>query len=239
MKHGTDEADLDRAPPPVGSKPEASNFPTQIYDMSSDTHLFQPPSRYPDAPRGMYYDVPTASTEAARPAPIFPWEKEGRAPKPKRVFAQPREPSPPSAPQPAAASEATSATIPGDAMPGTISSPDTWATFQSRSNAWDDIPEIEKYMQGIQQPRRGKIQVLHHTPSEPGTEPLQSPPVRERKPSLKITDFPTEVERPSLPVTPAPIRRPSFWGFERDDQGNLPSAEGVPKQEEWVRHSSV
>lgn len=51
---------------------------------------------------------------------------------------------------------------------------------------------------------------------------------------MRLTDFPTELERPSLPVTPAPIRRPSFWGEERDEQGELPAAEGVPSQEDWV-----
>jgi len=50
---------------------------------------------------------------------------------------------------------------------------------------------------------------------------------------MKLTDFPTEFERPSLPVTPAPVRRPSFWGDERDDDGELPAAEGVPAQAEW------
>jgi hypothetical protein len=55
-----------------------------------------------------------------------------------------------------------------------------------------------------------------------------------RRHSMKLTDFPTELERPSLPVTPAPIRRPSFWGEERDEDGELPAAEGVPSQEDWV-----
>lgn len=50
---------------------------------------------------------------------------------------------------------------------------------------------------------------------------------------MKLTDFPTEIERPSLPVTPAPVRRPSFWGAERDAQGDLPAAEGVPEQSDW------
>ena len=59
----------------------------------------------------------------------------------------------------------------------------------------------------------------------------------DRRPSFKLTDFPTEVERPSLPVTPAPIRRPSFWGEERDES-QLPAADGVPKQEDWVRQFS-
>jgi len=38
-------------------------------------------------------------------------------------------------------------------------------------------------------------------------------------------------------VTPAPIRRPSFWGEERDEEGELPAAEGVPSQEDWVLFS--
>ena len=54
---------------------------------------------------------------------------------------------------------------------------------------------------------------------------------------MRLTDFPSELERPSLPVTPAPIRRPSFWGEERDQEGELPAAEGVPSQEDWVLFS--
>ena len=34
-------------------------------------------------------------------------------------------------------------------------------------------------------------------------------------------------------MTPAPIRRPSFWGSERDAAGDLPGAEGVPDQSVW------
>lgn len=56
---------------------------------------------------------------------------------------------------------------------------------------------------------------------------------------MRITDFPTELERPSLPVTPAPVRRTSFWGEEQEESAELPAAEGVPKQEEWVRLTLV
>lgn len=49
---------------------------------------------------------------------------------------------------------------------------------------------------------------------------------------MRLTDFPTEFERPSLPVTPS-ARRPSFWGEERDQEGRLPGAEGVPRQQDW------
>ena len=34
-------------------------------------------------------------------------------------------------------------------------------------------------------------------------------------------------------MTPAPVHRPSFWGSERDEAGDLPPAEGVPEQSEW------
>lgn len=83
-------------------------------------------------------------------------------------------------------------------------------------------------MQSLQKPRKKPVQVLHQSKAQPSMPPG-------RKPSMKLTDFPTEYDRPSLPVTPMPIRRPSFWGDERDDEGNLPAAEGVPQQQEWVR----
>jgi len=69
--------------------------------------------------------------------------------------------------------------------------------------------------------------------SEAILSPDAAPAPQERRPSMRLTDFPTEIERPSLPVTPAPVRRPSFWGEERDEAGELPAAEGVPKQEHW------
>jgi len=50
--------------------------------------------------------------------------------------------------------------------------------------------------------------------------------------SLRLTDFPTD--RPSLPVTPAPIQRNTFWGSERGAEDQLAAAEGVVDQAEWV-----
>ena len=205
--------------------------------MSHETKLFQPPSHYPDAPKNMWYQVPEKSVEPSKPKPIFPWE--GRAPKPTRVFPERKAPTPPPEPEPQPAEPAATTTSAGvqpsveeSAPPEPIKSPDPWAGFQSRSNAWDDVPEIERYMQSFQRPRHGKILVLHQS------DPQATTSSYERKPSIKLTDFPTEDDRPSLPVTPAPIRRPSFWGAERDEQGNLPAAEGVPQQEEWVRRFS-
>jgi glycogenin len=111
---------------------------------------------------------------------------------------------------------------------------DPWTTF-TRTNAWDEVPEIERYVEGLQKHRRVKSQGLSggsigHRPTGSGSEAR----------GLKLTDFPTEIERPSLPVTPAPIRRPKFWdggvtSFGSDEEQQLlPAAEGVPAQTDWV-----
>lgn len=205
--------------------------------MSSDTALFTPPTKYPEPPKDMWYEVPEKVPEPPKPKPIFPWE--ARAPKPTRVFPSPKAPSP----EPAPASEPELARIPSptddvsrpsDETPATppVGSPIPWAGFLQRTNAWDDVPEIDRYVQAFNQSRKGPIQVLHHV------SPSQTKSPEKRRPSTKLTDFPSEIERPSLPVTPAPIRRPSFWGEERDEAGELPAAEGVPKQEDWVRRFS-
>ena len=182
----------------------------------------------------MGYKMPAPESETSKPKTIFPWE--GRIPKATRVFTQDKTPSPP----PTNPEETTSVYISSSAViqqpeesteSPTVGSPDAWSGFQQRANAWDDIPEIDRYVHNFSQARRGPIQVLHHTPSQPRDAQLE-----QRRRSLKVTDFPTEIERPSLPVTPAPIRRPSFWGEERDEHGDLPAAEGVPRQDEWVCH---
>jgi glycogenin len=54
-----------------------------------------------------------------------------------------------------------------------------------------------------------------------------------RRESLIISGFPAAEDRPSLPVTPAPRRATTFWGEDKGDD-NLPPAEGVPDQAEWV-----
>lgn len=225
-----------RAPPPTKSEPEAANFPNQQYDFSRESTLFTPPARYPDAPKDMYYQVPERAAPSPPPKAIFPWE--AHAPKATRVFPTYKAPSPPPllekvSPEATETSEAIQESPPAPPQ----AENDPWNSF-SRGNAWDEVPEIERYVQAVSQARKGKIQILHHTPSPQATsEPLASPPTQDtpRRPSMKLTDFPTEIERPSLPVTPAPIRRPSFWGEERDELGQLPAAEGVPKQSDWVR----
>jgi hypothetical protein len=198
--------------------------------MSQDTQLFQPPKSYPEAPKDMYYQVPSTRPTAQKMNPIFPWE--AHAPKPTRVFLDestntdrvPRGSSP-------------SLGIDDSRPPGetpltptvTRSSVDPWQTY-SRSNAWDEVPEIERYIHAIQQSRKAKVQVLP-TEDKDAPSPDSTP---NRRPSLRLTDFPSEFERPSLPVTPAPIRRTNFWSKERDEPSDLPTAEGVPEQDEWV-----
>ncbi len=234
-------------PPPAHSRPEAANFPTETYEMSEDRALFHAPT-YPEPPKDIHYQVPSTPPAYDRPKPIFPWETT--APKATRVFAD-------DAPPPAAPSEATPSVTTDDdddtqtetmsPLTPTIQSSNTdpFATY-TRTNAWDEVPEIERYISQLPQNRRAKVQVLlnNSTPT-PGThqrnvsgdEPMFSPaiedPSQHRRPSMKLTDFPTEIERPSLPVTPAPMRRPSFWGSERDAAGDLPGAEGVPDQSAW------
>jgi glycogenin glucosyltransferase len=200
--------------------------------MSSDPTPFKAPERYPDPPKDMYYEVPKTPTYQ-KPAPIFPWERD--APKPTRVFPEDNlevteQPS---------SSELAIAPKENEPEPKTPVTPNTptvqltpadpWQTY-TRSNAWDDIPEIERYIGNLQKNRKGNIQVLQGYGT--GITEVSSPGGNRH--SMRLTDFPSELERPSLPVTPAPIRRPSFWGEERDE-GELPAAEGVPSQSEWVR----
>ncbi|KAM3067921.1 glycogenin glucosyltransferase, variant 2 [Clarireedia jacksonii] len=222
--------DASKAPPPEGSGPEASNFPTTHYDMSHDATPFKAPGRYPDPPSNMYYEVPK-TPKYQRPAPIFPWEQN--APEPTRVFAEDNYDD--TVPEVAEVPETpTSATATNDDdQPVTPSTPtmhstdtDPWQTY-ARGNAWDEVPEIERYVGNLTKGRKGDVQVVQGTGA--GIEQRSG----RRRASMKLTDFPTELERPSLPVTPAPIRRPSFWGEERDAEGQLPGAEGVPSQEDW------
>jgi glycogenin len=195
--------------------------------MSSDPTPWKAPERYPDPPKDMYYEVPKTPTYQ-KPAPIFPWEKD--APKPTRVFPEDK-PDVVEAPTtgPAPVEDDKSSPVTPTTPVAQLTPADAWQTY-TRGNAWDDIPEIERYIGNLQKNRKGNIQLLQGYGS--GISDVSTPGARRQ--SMKLTDFPTELERPSLPVTPAPIRRPSFWGDERDAEGELPAADGVPSQEEWV-----
>lgn len=200
----------------------------------------------------MWYQVPeTKPTPAEPPKPIFPWEREADRPKATRVFAEDLA-SPPPEPTPAPAPTHPFSTVhydeggssppqgPERTSPPRAASPQTaeeqWQSFQQNaSNAWDAVPGIDTYVRAImgQQTKRGKPQVLAIGGY---AEEVMSPSAerKNRRESLILTDFPSAVDRPSLPVTPAPVRRPTFWGEERNETGELPTAEGVPDQAEWV-----
>lgn len=181
----------------------------------------------------MWFEIP--AKPEPKPTTVFPWESH--APKPTRVFAE-------EAPvrlmeTPVIPEEPEQHSLPSEpALPGPSSSytrvpfepsAESWQTY-TRSNAWDEDPEIQRYIETIQA-RRTKSQVA--SPGAHSNSPGKSPPTLGSRPSTKITDFPTEVERPSLPVTPAPIHRTSY-GDEASGTAALPAAEGVPSQEEWV-----
>jgi glycogenin glucosyltransferase len=248
------EWDATKFEPPTQSKPEAANFPTAQYTFSDSHRLFKAPQAYPEPPRDMWYQVPESKPKPAeQPPPIFPWEQQPDRPKATRVFAEDLPPEPTPAPVVSSPTHAFSTvhydegdrTAPRSSSAGVkrhdpMSSPkpadEQWQAFQqSNVNAWDSVPGIENYVRAIMDShgRRTKTQVIQQTT---GTEELSSPLLerRNRRESLIITDFPSAVERPSLPVTPAPIKRPSFWGEERNETGELPAAEGVPDQTDWV-----
>lgn len=249
-----------RQPPPTDSKPEALNFPVTHYSMSDDAAPYIPPQRYPSPPKNMWYEVPKEPPGPA-PKPVFPWE--GHQPRPSRSF--PVDPFAPSQAEPADAQPGKHDTVHSSqtdteashldspaadtgSNPQTPSTPTVmvtpppaadWNSFQ-HSNAWDEIPEINRYVDGFQK--------FHRRGRSGGSVPSLASPVprgpgRRPKPSgFKLTDFPTAVERPSLPVTPAPVTgSSSYWahGEAEDEVGHassnaLPAAQGVPAQSDWV-----
>lgn len=172
----------------------------------------------------MYYEVPKEKPKPQeKPRPIFPWERENYMPKPTRVFADDF-PLPP-LPRP------LSTTIAIEDLPTGIMAP---IPFLPQPNAWDNVQSIDRYVRAVMESQARRSRPSFHTQVRP--DEVTSPGVGRsvRRESLILTDFPSADDRPSLPVTPAPIRRPTFWGEERDDGGSLPAAEGVPDQADWV-----
>jgi glycogenin glucosyltransferase len=251
--------DAKRSAPPLNSHPEAWNLPNHRYNMSNDLSQFVPP-RYPSPPRNLWYNVP----DQEAPKQIFPWEAQ--QPKPSRIFMgeetgrqtpKPIQTQTSQAQQTQTSEEpstpttvTTASSVPGSplsrAEPATPTTPTlgpsgTWT--YSRTNAWDDVPEIDRYVSGIRGSRATGGSPVG-APRPEGAEgdedadadaEADAPPLRLR--GLRLTDFP--VDRPSLPVTPAPIRRSKFWGGGSDpaiadsDDSRLPAAQGVPAQSEW------
>ncbi|QPH17262.1 hypothetical protein C2857_002077 [Epichloe festucae Fl1] len=253
--------DAQRQPPPIDSKPEAINFPSTHYEMSRDTTPFVPPVRYPSPPRNMWYEIPEQPPSSAdKPRQIFPWE--AKQPTPSRSFIDPLRQERFQVSRAAESRENQEALAqdlsltgasPDSGIPSisvTTGTPqeeksetalattgDPWNSF-SRANAWDEVPEIGRYVEGLQKRRCSKSRGSF-TSSGSATSPSAAAGTLQMPRALKVTEFPTEVERPSLPVTPAPMKRPSFWGednhhFSAGDRAHpLPAAEGVPSQPDW------
>ncbi|KAK0320422.1 glycogenin glucosyltransferase [Friedmanniomyces endolithicus] len=309
------EWDATRSAPPSSSKPEAANFPNQIYEFNQDAQPWKAPPSYPEIPiKDLWYDVPVKPREEKKLKAIFPWE-ERELPKPSRVFAD-EETFPPSQTQQSseeaerfrvedegAEEGETDDFLGGDELavmgdstyyrdgdadieqrpefnprPPTLHKKSASAAQGSwdSKNAWDEVSGIEEYVRALTafQKNKGQVQVIsqdepavrirdpHHHHQQPRQQQQQqqqhilSPgnepdpvelvrTVRERRASLLLTDFPTASERPSLPVTPAPRRRESFWGSDGEKvgsgsgggsggrDGELAGAEGVPEQSDW------
>ncbi|KAL2129683.1 hypothetical protein VTI74DRAFT_7438 [Chaetomium olivicolor] len=129
--------------------------------------------------------------------------------------------------------------------PLTLTPPRSLANLKY-TNAWDQIPAIqrweERYQARMLQERRARARAAGKTLELDEEEDIGIV-LRRRRPSL-ITDFPSADERPSLPVTPAPVLRTTrAWygdysfggggGGSRTGERLLPDAEGVPPQSEW------
>ncbi|KAI0157315.1 glycosyltransferase family 8 protein [Xylariaceae sp. FL1272] len=245
--------DAQRHAPPSDSKPEAANFPATVYEMSQSAAPFVAPKRYPSPPRNMWYEVPkdAPTGPSEPPRAIFPWE--ANQPKPTRVFVdeepqishdRERRESDAFSGEQSHGSESQASTelsVVDSTEPKSepvtpitptiqITPSDPWTSF-TRNNAWDDVPEIERYVDSMQKHTRSKSLKS----KAPGMIALPSPGdgvdgFSWQRRGSKLTDFPSEVERPSLPVTPAPIRRPNFWS----GGSRLKGDDDVPSQDEWV-----
>lgn len=248
---------ISRDAPPAESRPEAANFPTEIYEFTSDPEQFRPPPSYPAPPKDMWYEVPKQRPHEDKLAPIFPWE-EREHPTPSRRFIEDTPPPlpPRSEPEPhfAAADElevSSNDTKPQGSPTTPIIKVNDEPSFQPftafNKNAWDDNAGIESYVRALSehQRSRGNKQVARNKVSEAThvlspTKEIDADElvkqVNKRRESLILTDFPTAIERPSLPVTPAPVRKGTFWGGERPEGADedLVPAEGVVSQADWV-----
>ncbi|KAF3154240.1 glycogenin glucosyltransferase [Orbilia oligospora] len=236
--------DAGRSSPPPNSRPEASNWPTQLYEnewdqAKQDTGLFVPP-RVASPPTDLLnFEVPPKPQPSPRPSPIFPWEHGNTTPA-TRVFAGEGSPSP---------------TLPL-ALPGSVDDEfeteeaaggysargmAAWDSY-SRTNAWDSIPSIERYVASFQQstqPRR-TVRKGDVTPN-PQIRGADERILRtdgehfddETTTTTTITST-TGLLPPEISVTPTPFK--SLRGYRShamDDETKFPSAQGIPDQQHW------
>lgn len=250
------EWDATRAPPPPDARPEAASFPNTTYEFNTDPTPFRPPAQYPEPPRDMWFEIPKEKPKEEKLAPIFPWE-EREVPKPTRKFV---EDEPPPKPESTSkhemsfggadelsveADEPVTPTIKINDEPEPPKQQKFWeALGTTNKNAWDEVAGIDSYVRALSahQRQKGKPGPQTHiiSPTNEGQVDEMIRQVEKRRESMIVTDFPSESENPSLAVTPAPIRRPSFWGAENDGDetsgggiDDMPPAEGVPHQADW------
>jgi len=251
------EWDATRTAPPAESKPEAANFPTTIYQFNTDPAPFRPPHSYPEPPRDMWFEVPREKPRQEQgPPPIFPWEERRSIPTRKFIEDEPLPAAPPDPEEDFGGMDELAVSAEDKPLDPQTATSDVieaapWQSFGSANkNAWDDVGGINEYVHAFMKWQRTRGKSEDHTSTgqqQQQQQQVTSPPTRstnaddlihvverKRRESLIVTDFPTASARPSLPVTPAPRRRSTFWGQKRgDDEGDLPGAEGVPDQADW------
>lgn len=236
------------APAPAHERP-APIFPWETH-QSQPTRVFAepppPPPPPPPGPEPTHPDATSGQSSGYNPHPSF--QELGTEPS---LIA--------GSPSMDLKTEPTTPTMPFHASHAAPPS-DPWATF-TQTNAWDEVPQIERYVAAFQKTHHrmrsrghvpggglrsgGPAGSTHAGPGGVAGVGAQDAYTPWRRGS-KVTDFPSEVERPSLPVTPAPIRRPKHWGSggpsfgpgaddaEGADEHLLPAARGVPQQVDWV-----
>lgn len=208
----------------------------------------------------MYYRVPEMKPKThEKPKPIFPWEE--RALPPTRIFVEDLIPETEVDPDPEQKeSIVPDASLPMTVLAQATDNSDEiaeesdenppqndvrhnfmpleepWQEFIRTSNVWDSVPGINTYVRAVKD-----LQERHKNAAASNIGNISALQIEtemekdaQKNESLVLTDFPTEIERPSLPVTPAPIQRPVFWGDDREATIALPPAEGVPTQADWV-----
>lgn len=168
----------------------------------------------------MYYEVPPKPTSPKSLKAVFPWEEH--TPKATRLFLEDI-----NEPDQTSGFRQTS-TRNDDEYIQTSSG--SWESYV-RANAWDDVPEIEKYMRSLQKPRQARATAPSGS-ADAGKYPF--PSTFSQGSNFRMNQFSTGSEQPSLSATPAPIGRRGFLGRDSEENQDLPTAEGVPDQDDWV-----
>lgn len=256
--------------------------------MSNDTRLFTPPEAYPEAPRNMYYEVPSTKPEPEKVTRVFPWE--GWAPRATRVFpglneeglseigtetGAETESETMLAPMPGSVSgslsgsmvtftdeqltanttttNATTTTEQGESCKRVywnIEKPtESWKKY-TRSNAWDEIPGIQRYVESIENAPKGRKKQNTSRSGPTATKQATEGPSKNSNlsPNIPLNELGPEVEESSLTVTPVPSTRgadtpPSELPIDHEhdhslnsDDSNNRRADGRRQtlQEEWI-----